>query len=149
MDRLILERLVDKVLTPERVTVMLKEWLAHQAKTQGKNDLELKRLEKVLAEMALVKRDKPSPMKLSAKQVAYACQRMREMLLDASTGYGKQLLGLLVEEIRVAPGVATMTGSTAALNQAVSEMKMGTPLEVPRVVLDWRPEDESNVRPTP
>lgn len=29
---------------------------------------------------------------------------MREMLLDAGTGYGKQLLGLLVEEIRVAPG---------------------------------------------
>ncbi|MDP2961275.1 MAG: hypothetical protein Q8N54_00860, partial [Sulfurimicrobium sp.] len=82
--------------------------------------------EKILAEMALVKRDKPSPRKLSPKQVTYACQRMREMLLDASMGYGKQLLGLLVDEIRVKPGMATMTGSTAVLNQVVSEMKMGT-----------------------
>lgn len=70
--------------------------------------------EKVLAEMALVKRDKLSPRKLSPKQVDYACRGMREMLLDAGMGYGKQLLGLLVEEIRV-PGVVTISGSTAAL----------------------------------
>lgn len=77
--------------------------------------------------MALVKVEKPSPRKLSPKQVAYACQRMREMLLDSGAGYGKQLLGLLVTEIRVKPGTVTMTGSTAVLNNAVSEMKLGTP----------------------
>jgi site-specific DNA recombinase len=189
MDRLILERLVDRVLTPERVTAMLRQWLAHQAKTQGKADIELKKLERalkaaedglnnlyaaiekgvvaldsslqarvnrlkdereqILAAMATVKRDKPSPSKLSPKQVAYACGRMREMLLDPNAGYGKQLLGLLVTEIRVKPGLVTMTGSTAVLNQAVSEMKLGTPFEVPSIVLDWRARDDSNVRPLP
>ena len=34
LDRLILERLVDKVLTPERVTELLKNWLRHQALSQ-------------------------------------------------------------------------------------------------------------------
>ena len=34
LDRLILERLVDKVLTPERVTELLKDWLRHQALSQ-------------------------------------------------------------------------------------------------------------------
>ncbi len=33
-------------------------------------------------------------------------------------------------------------------SQAVSDVIMGTP-EVPISVMDWRPEDESNVRPTP
>ena len=34
LDRLILERLVNKVLTPERVTELLKDWLRHQALSQ-------------------------------------------------------------------------------------------------------------------
>ena len=59
------------------------------------------RREKVLAEMALVNRDKPSFRKVSSKQVAYATERMRQMLLDPEQGYGKQLLHLLVDEIRV------------------------------------------------
>ncbi len=187
MDRLILERLVDKVLTPERVTAMLKEWLAHQAKRQDQTDGEVKRLERALqtaddglnnlyaaiekgvvaldstlqarvntlkderervqAELALAKRDRPSPRKLSPKQVAYACQRMREMLLDTDKGYGKQLLGLLVTEIRVKPGTVTMTGSTAMLNQAVSDMKPGTPFEVPSIVMGWRARRDSNSLP--
>jgi hypothetical protein len=39
----------------------------------------------------------------------------------------KQLLGLLVMEIRVKPGMATMSGSTAVLSKAVSE-KTGHPV---------------------
>lgn len=49
------------------------------------------------------------------------------MPLDVGMGYGKQLRGLLVDKIRVAPGVTTMAGNTEVLNQVVSEMKMGTP----------------------
>ena len=48
MDKLILERLVNKVLTLERVTVILKEWLTHQSKKQEKTDQRLKQLEKAL-----------------------------------------------------------------------------------------------------
>jgi len=47
--------------------------------------------EKVMTDMALLKRDKPSSRKLSLKQVEYACNRMKEMLLDAEAGYGKQI----------------------------------------------------------
>ena len=140
MDRLVLERLVDKVLTPDRVTVMPREWLARLAKSQGAAEVSLAQLTKVLraaddglanqykaiekgaialdsplqlrvtqlrdqreralSDIALLKRVRPSPRKISPKQVAYACSRMREMLLDINAGYGKQMLTLLVSEIR-------------------------------------------------
>ncbi len=48
MDQLVLSRLVDKVLTPERVTTILKEWLTHRAKQASAADTETKRLEKAL-----------------------------------------------------------------------------------------------------
>ncbi len=105
--------------------------------------------ERILAKMTLVKIDKPSPRKISPKQVAYACQCLREMLLDPAASYGKQLLGLLVTKIRVKPSTVTMTGSAAVLSETVSKMKLGTPFEVPSVVNDWRARDDSNVRPLP
>lgn len=185
MDRLVLERLVDKVLTPERVTVMLREWLARLAKSQGAAEVESVRLtkvlraadeglanlykaiekgaivldstlqvrvtqlrdqrEKALTDIALLKRDRPSPRKISPKQVAYACSRMRAMLLDAGAGYGKQLLTLLVNDIRVTPEAVTLRGSKGALNQTVSAMTLGTPFAVPSVVPDWRARQESNL----
>ena len=176
------------MLTPKRVTLMLREWLGHQAKSQTKAEVELQQLsktfhaaddglsnlygaiekgivaldsslqarlnhlrdqrEKILAEMALVKRDRPSPRKVSPKQVAYACQRLRELLLDPERGYGKQLLTHLVSEIRVGTETLTMTGSAAALNETVTEMKKGTSLEVPRFMSDWRARSDSNARPS-
>jgi len=187
MDGLILERLVDRVLAPERVTTILKQWLTHLGKTTTQSEQQLKALERalksaddglnnlygaiekgvialdstlqgrinrlkddrerVLAETALVQHEKPSANKLSPKQVTYACQRMREMLLDTSTGYGKQLLRLLVSEIRVSPQGVTMKGSSAALNGAVAGMKPGTSVEVPRLVPDWCGWRGSNPRP--
>ena len=181
--------LVDKVLTPERVTAILKEWLTHQSKLAGSADQTLKvqeralkttedglnnlyrgiekgildldsslqarvnhlkdEREQVLGQIAQVKMAQPSPRKISPKQVDYACQRLREMLLDTSAGYGKQLLNHLVTEIRVRPGEATITGSSAVLNKTVTEMKTGTPFEVPSLVLDWRARNDSNVRPLP
>ncbi len=76
--------------------------------------------------------------------MAYATERMRQMLLDPEQGYGKQLLHLLVDEIRVDTQSATLRGSTAALENAVSEMKMGAPVGVPRFVSDWRARRDSN-----
>jgi hypothetical protein len=188
MDQFVLRHMVDKVLISEKVTAILKEWLAHRAKQASASDTEIKRLEKalkaaddglerlyaaieqgvvaldstlqarinrlkdererILGEMAQAKQEMPSPRKLSPKQVEYACERMRNMLLDPESGYGKQLLGALVTEIRVKPGLAEMTGSAAALENAVSEMKPGTPLGVPSLVSKWWAVSGSNTRPT-
>ena len=189
LDRLILERLVDKVLTPERVTGLLKDWLRHQALSQTAVDTKVGQLgrslqatddaltnlyraiergvvdldsslqlrvnelrdqrEQVLAELALTKREKPSARNVSPRQVAYACQRLRDLLLDPDRGYGKQLLSLLVTEIRVGTTSIQMSGETAALNEAVSKMKMGTSLEkVPSFISDWRARSDSNARPS-
>jgi site-specific DNA recombinase len=188
LDRLILERLVERVLAPARVTELLKQWLREQAQNQGALEAKVAQLTKtlrasddglanlyqaiekgvvaldttlqarvntlrdqregILAELALAKREKPSARQVSPKQVAYACERLRTLLLDPKRGYGKQLLRLLVTEIRVGIGTVEMTGPTAALSAAVSEMKMGTSLEeVPSFVSTWRPQHESNVRP--
>ncbi len=73
---------------------------------------------------------------------------MRSMLLDPKTSYGKQLLKALGTEIRVKPGLAEVTGSAAALENAVSEMKPGTSLEVPSPVSKWWAVSGSNTRPT-
>lgn len=128
-----MERLAGKVLTPERVTAILKGWLKHRPQEYDKTDAEGKRLnralqaaddrlnnlcqaaeqglmsldstlqapinalrdkrEKVLQELTQVERERPSPQKLSPQQVEFACERMREMLLDRESGWGKQLLG--------------------------------------------------------
>ena len=105
--------------------------------------------EKILAEMALVKRDKPSTRNTSPRQGAYACQRLRDSLADPDRGHGKQLLSLLVTEIRVGTTSVQMSGETAALNEAVSKMKMGTSLEkVPSFISDWRARSDSNARPS-
>jgi site-specific DNA recombinase len=104
--------------------------------------------EKILAEMALVKRDKPSPRKVSSMQVAYACEHLRALLLDPEQGYRKQLLAHLVSEIRVGTETVTLTGSTAALNEAITEMEKGTSAEVPRFVSEWLARSDSNALPS-
>ncbi len=86
---------------------------------------------------------------MSPKPVAYALERMKAMLLDSELSYGKQLLRYLVTDIRVEAGQITLRGSVPRLEKAVAEMKMGTVSTVPTFIPDWRPEDESNVRPTP
>ena len=188
LDCLILERLVNRVLNPERVTELMKDWLRHQAKAQTSVDAKVGQLgkalqatddalnnlysaiqkgvialdsslqvrvkqlhdqrEQVLAELAMAKREKPSARQVSPKQVAYACERLRGLLLDPNRGYGKQLLSLLVTEIRVGTVNIQMTGETAALNEAVSKMKMGTSLEkVPSFISSWCARSDSNARP--
>ncbi len=66
--------------------------------------------EEVQAELALVKRDQPSPFKVSPQRVAMAMDRLKSMLLDQSLGYGKQLLRFLVEDIQVKVGQMTLRG---------------------------------------
>jgi len=51
---------------------------------------------------------------------------MRKLLLGPRLGYGKQSVTLLVSEIRVGKTDIHLTGSNAALANAVAKMKMGT-----------------------
>ena len=64
--------------------------------------------------------------------------------LDAESRYGKQLLNLLVDDIRVDGKQATVRDSYASLDLAVDEMKMGAPIGVPRFVNDWCAGRDSN-----
>ncbi len=188
-DQLVMEHLATKLLTPERVTGILKGWLKHRAQEYDKSDADAKRLnralqaaddglnnlyqaveqglmsvdstlqarintlrdkrEKVLQELTLVQRERPSPQKLSPKQVEFACERMREMLLDRESGWGKQLLGVLVTDIQVESGTAKARGDSAALEMLAAEMKPGTAIEVPSSVSDWRARLGSNQQPLP
>lgn len=187
IDQLVLQRIVERVLTPERVTRMLRDHMKHRQETETESQERLKQLarvlqskddglanlyraieqgivtldstlqtrvntlkderEAVLAEMAGLKQERPSPRKVSPKQVAYALERMKAMLLDPELGYGKQLLRYLVTDIRVVPGQLTLRGSVAQLEKAVAEMKMGTTSMVPTFITDWRARQDSNPRP--
>ena len=69
---------------------------------------------------------------------------LRTKLLDPQSEFGKAYLRILVNEIRMDGNQATISGSYVSMTQAVGEMKMGTKL-VPTLILDWRPEHESNV----
>jgi site-specific DNA recombinase len=74
---------------------------------------------------------------------------LRTRLLDTTSGFPKAYLNLLVDEIRLDGNKLRIQGSYRALARAVSLAKDGKLGEVPSFVPEWRPEDESNVRPTP
>jgi site-specific DNA recombinase len=189
IDQLVLQRMVERVLSPERVTRMLREHMKYRQATVTEGQERLKQLsralaakddglnnlyraieqgivaldstlqvrvntlkderEAILVEMADIKHDQPSPRKVSQKQVAYALERMKAMLLAPDLGYGKQLLRYLVTDIRVEVGQLTLRGSVAGPEKAVAEIKMGTAVTVPTIINTWRARHDSNVRPLP
>ena len=116
---------------------------------QGRINALRDKREKVLQELAQTQQERPSPQKLSPKQIEFACERLRDMLLDRDTGWGRQLLTALVTDIQVDPLTAKVRGSTAVLDELVTGMKTGTPSEVPSSVPDWRARLGSNQQPLP
>ncbi|MHB0991668.1 MAG: hypothetical protein ACYC0M_10370 [Burkholderiales bacterium] len=66
---------------------------------------------------------------------------MKEILLDAESGYEEQLLNLLADDIRLRVKQSTARGSYAALDLAVDEMKMGAPMECPDSLMIGAPEE--------
>ena len=74
---------------------------------------------------------------------------LRTRLLDRASGFGKAYINLLVDEIRLDGSKLHIQGSYRALARAVSMSKEGKLDSVPSFVPEWRPEDESNVRPAP
>jgi len=178
-DELILNHLIGKVLTPERVTVILRAWLAEQgrravaandamehlqkalkAADDGLNNLygaiekgivtldstfqaRVNRVkderERILAQMTEARRETPSALHVAPTQVAFACDRMRAMLMDREKGYGKQLLRLLVKEIQVKASGIKITGRTGDLEGVIEELNAGGGLKVPTLAVPGAP----------
>lgn len=105
------------------------------------------RRESVLIEMAGARQQKALPVdKITSTQIAAFGNAFRAKLLDRESGFSKQYLRLLVNEIRVTGKEVQMTGSKAALLGAVLEKKMGT-LKVPTFGIPWLPDLDSNQGP--
>ena len=70
-------------------------------------------------------------------------------MLDRDSGFGKAYINPLLDKIRLDSSKLYIRGSYRALARAVSLSKEGKLDTVPSFVREWRPEDESNVRPAP
>lgn len=95
--------------------------------------------------MADTRREAPSARHVAPGRVAYACQQMRKLLMDRDSGYGKQLLRLLVSGIRVKPGSIEIAGSSGDLEGVIEGLNSATGLQVPSPMRTWRARQESNV----
>ncbi len=104
------------------------------------------RRQELLIEIAGYKRQQQLP-DINQNQLTAFIKALRSKLLDSSSGFGKEYLKLLVNEIRVKGNQAEISGSYSALAHAVSEVKMGTLDRVPRYVPVWLPDLDSNQGP--
>ena len=87
------------------------------------------------------------PLKtIGARQVDTFARVLRGKLLG-NKAFAKQYLRLLVSEIRVEGEQLTVTGSNAALAQAVAQTKMDSPDGVPTFAPNWLPDLGSNQGP--
>ena len=189
-EQIVLATLADKVFTPSRVEIMLRELRTRQDTARTAEDARFQQLTRELKEIdagiarlyeavekGLLPLDttlQERSQKLQARRqdvlVASAALRdkwevplnrltpahvqkftraLRTRLLDTTSGFGKAYLNLLVDEMRLDGNELYIKGSHRALARAVSISKEGKPGEVPSFVPEWRPEDESNVRPAP
>ena len=104
------------------------------------------RRQEILIEIAGLKRQREMPLDLlKPKQISAFSKALRAKLLDRNSGFGKEYLKLLVNEIRIEGKQAQITGSYAALASAVAETKMGILGGVPRFVPNWLASQGSNL----
>jgi site-specific DNA recombinase len=82
---------------------------------------------------------------IKASQFKAFSQAPCTKLLDKEKGLGKAYLKLLASEIRVNGNQAAISGSYSALTHAVAGIKRGTSDKVPGFVLNWLPEQGSNL----
>ena len=99
------------------------------------------RREALLAEIAGLQRVDMMPKKLLApKYLGAFCKALQAKLMDEGSGFGRQYLRLLVDEIRVEGNQVVIRGSHAALARAVAGNGEGTPgAGVPSIGPDWLP----------
>lgn len=90
---------------------------------------------------------------IDKEEVASFCKVLRERLLDTSKPFSKEYLQLLVKEIVLNGDSVRIKGGNMSLVGAIkftaSKKKLSTPCEVLNFNKDWRPRDDSNVRPLP
>jgi site-specific DNA recombinase len=105
------------------------------------------RRESILIDMAGTRRQTDSPVdKITSAQVHAFGGATRIKLLYKENGFSKQYLRLLVSEIRMLNGEVRMTGSKAALANAMLQKKKDTAM-VPTFVQTWLPDLDSNQGP--
>ena len=85
-------------------------------------------------------------------KVVVFCTALRERLFDKSSKFAKEYLQLLVDEIAVDGNTLQVQGGYVPLAGAVKltaeNMKLSTPTEVLSFIANWRPLQDSNLRPT-
>lgn len=99
------------------------------------------RREALLLEIAGLQRVELMPQRLlTPRYVEAFCQALRAKILDEASGFGRQYLRLLVEEIRVKGRELVLRGSNAALARALAGNTEGTPgAGVPSIGPTWLP----------
>ena len=106
--------------------------------------------ESLLIELAGVRREHSLPVdQLKASQVEMFAKTLKAKLLAKDSALAKSYLNLLVDEIIVRDGAATMRGSYGALANAVAmdKIKVGHLKQVPTSMSDWCTRSDSNARP--
>ena len=87
-----------------------------------------------------------SVAEIAPGQIEVFSRVVRTKLLDNSSTFAKDYRFSLVDEVRALGSAATITGSNAALLNAVAKKKEGT-AKVPSFMHKWRARQDSNPRP--
>ena len=82
---------------------------------------------------------------LKPSQVDVLGKKLRERLLCKDAAVVKNSVQMLVGEVLIHNDEAIIRGSHAALAAALHQMKMGTSVQVPTFIYDWRARQESNL----
>ena len=101
--------------------------------------------ESVLVEMAGLRRRQALPLaRILPSHVTAFSKVIRARLRDRTSGFAKDYLRAVVDEIRVEGNAATISGSYERLIAAVANKKEGT-VTVPSFMRQWRARQESNL----
>jgi len=103
------------------------------------------RKQELLIQVAGYRQQQQLP-EIKQNQLEAFTKALRNKLLDKSSGFGKEYLKLLINEIRIKDNQAEITGSYSALAHAVAESN-STPQRVPSFVPKWLPDQGSNLGP--
>ncbi len=102
------------------------------------------RKQELLIAVAGYRRQKQFP-EIKQNQLEAFTKALRTKLLDRKSGFGKEYLKLLVNEIRIKGNQAEITGSYSALAYAVDETKKHSLERVPSFVPNWLADQGSSL----
>ena len=88
---------------------------------------------------------------IDTEEVQAFCTKLKTELMDTSKPFSKQYLKLLIKQITLRDGVALVQGNRRALAGAIRCRSTKNPITAKTVIGfngDWRPLQDSNLRPT-